>query len=296
MTAGDTESSSLYWINLLPVRLLVSCFIWFFLWAAPGLAQNQPQVQTLTGYLDPGEQEVYDLPNLKKNDVLYVYLARLSGNLDPLCAVADTKLDLKSFEKLSENMMRESQENHFQAFRDLLDSSFLAWDDDSGRGSDAALKLTVPADGDYRIMVTGYHQHLGPKNVGLTFGKYRLLIGINAPQVLSGQATPTTGPEIARLAQPAVLSLRIQEVKGDLTPQHNSTYYRLRTIDSGATLHVWVEATSGDLKPTLVLKNYGGKIIRADNLRGKHKMAHLYLGERPADLRVLPVAAGTQCP
>ncbi len=274
MNVDAAEFSSLFPIRLLPGRLWLSWFICFFLWVAPGLAQPLPQVQTLTGYLEPGEQEIYELPNLKKNDVLYVYMARLSGNLDPWCAVADSKFDPKSFEALSENVLQKSQENHFQAFRDLLDSSYLAWDDDGGQGSDAALKLKIPADGDYRLMVTGFHQHLGDQGSGLTFGQYRLLIGLNAPQVLTGQASPT-GRVIAKLAQPYELRLRVQEVQGNLTPPHDSTYYRLRTINPGSILHVWVQATSGDLKPTLVLKNYGGKIIRADNLQGKQDAAQL---------------------
>jgi len=273
MNADAAESSSLFPISLLTGRLLLSWLILLFLCTAPALAHSPPQVQVLTGYLDPGEQEVYDLPNLKKNDVLYVYMARLTGNLDPLGAVADAKLDLKSFEALSDDILKKSQENHFQAFRDLLDSSYLAWDDDSGRGSDAVLKLTVPADGDYRLMVTGFH-YWGRQGAGLTFGKYRLLIGINAPQVLSGKADPT-GQVIAKPAHPAELRLRVQEVQGDLTPEHNSTYYRLRTIDPGATLHLWVKATAGDLKPALALKNYGGKIIRADNLPGLKDVAQL---------------------
>jgi len=274
MRAGATESSCLFRIGLLPVRLALGLCIWFFLCSVPGLAQNPPQVQTVTGYLDPGEQEVYDLPNLKKDDTLYVYMARLSGNLDPLCAVADTKLDLKSFDARLENILRKSPENHFKAFRDLLDSSSLAWDDDSGQGSDAALKFTVPSDGDYKIMVTGVHQHFSRQGMGQTFGEYRLLIGINAPQVLSGQATPT-GQVIARLDQPAELRIRIQEVQGVLTPQHNSTFFRLRNIDRGAILYVRVQATSSNLKPVLVLKNYGGKIIRADNLQGLQDVAQL---------------------
>ncbi|MEJ2070434.1 MAG: hypothetical protein P8X58_08525 [Syntrophobacterales bacterium] len=274
MRAKAAESSSLFRNSLLPGRLALGLCIWFFLWAVPGLAQQSPRVQTLTGYLDAGEREIYDLPNLKKDDTLYVYMARVSGNLDPLCAVADTKLDLKSFEARLEAILRKPPKNHFQAFRHLLDSSFLVWDDDSGHGSDAALKLTIPADGDYQLIVTGVHQHLGGQGLGLTFGKYRLLIGINAPQVLSGQAAPT-GQAMAKLVQPPEFRLRIQEVQGALTPQHNSTYYRLREIDPGTILHVRVEATSGNLKPALVLNNYGGKIIRADNLQGLQDVAQL---------------------
>jgi hypothetical protein len=133
----------------------------------------------------------------------------------------------------------------------------MAWDDDGGRGSDAALEFKVPADGDYKIVVTGASQPAGRQVLDLTCGDYRLLSGLNSPQVLSGQATPT-GPVIARLDRLAELPVRIQEVTGDLTPQHKSTYFRLRNIDPGATLYVRVQITAGDLKPVLVLKNYGG--------------------------------------
>jgi hypothetical protein len=62
MRADATESSSLFRVSLLSVRLAFGLCIWFLLCSAPGLAQNPPQVQTFTGYLDPGEREVYDLP------------------------------------------------------------------------------------------------------------------------------------------------------------------------------------------------------------------------------------------
>lgn len=54
-------------------------------------ASPSGQVQEITGYLEPGEREVYHLPNLKRGDRLFVYMERLSGNLDPLFAVADSQ-------------------------------------------------------------------------------------------------------------------------------------------------------------------------------------------------------------
>jgi hypothetical protein len=266
MRADAPESSCLFRIGLLLLRLTFGSCIWLFL-CSPGFARKLPQIQTITGYLENGEQEVYDLPHLKKDDTLYVYMARLSGNLDPLVAVADSKFDLKSFDALLKRISSKSQENYFNAFRDLLNSYYLAWDDDGGHGSDAALKFTIPADGDYQIMVSGARQ-------ATTFGDYRLLIGINAPRVLSGRATPT-GQMIARRSKPSGSHIRIQKIQGVLTPQHNSTYFRLRNIDPGHVLYLQVRATSGNLKPVLILKNYGDKIIRADNLRGLKDVAQL---------------------
>ena len=126
MRTDATESSCRFRIGLLAAILLFGWCIWLVLGSSPGLAQSKPQVQTLTGSLEPGERKVYDLPNLKKNDTLSVYLARVSGNLDPLVAVADTKLDLKSFDAHLKITLQKSPENHFKAFRGLLDSSFLA--------------------------------------------------------------------------------------------------------------------------------------------------------------------------
>jgi hypothetical protein len=274
MRADAIESSCGFRIALLAVRLAIGLCICFFLGSAPGLAQSPPQVQTLTGHLDHGERQVYNLPNLKKNDTLYVYMTRLSGSLDPLLALAGSKLDLKSFDALLKIALPKSPKNHFKAFRGLLDSSFLAWDDDSGQGSDAALKFKLSADGNYKLMVAGASQPSGRQVLSQTFGDYRLLIGINAPQVLSGQATPS-GQVIARLEQPAELRIRIQEVKGVLTPQHNATYFRLRNIEPGTILYVRVQTTAGNLKPALFLKNYGDKIIRADNLSGRRDVAQL---------------------
>jgi hypothetical protein len=267
MRAQTTASSCLFRIGLRYGSLIVGLCICLFLSAAPGFAQSPPQIQALTGYLERGERKVYNLFHLKKGDTLYVYMARGSGNLDPLVAMADARLDLKSIESHLKSMEQQSPEHYFRAFRELLDSSFLAWDDDSGHWSDAALKIKIPADGDYQLMVTGAGQDL-------TFGGYRLLVGLNAPAVLAGKATPN-GQVIAKLNQPSELPVRIQEMQGSLTPQHNSTYYHLRNMDPGTTLYVRVQTTAGNLKPALVLKNYGGKIIREGNVLGLSKEARL---------------------
>jgi len=257
--------------TVLPLALLC---LWGGLPATPGHAQPTPRVQALTGYLNPGQREVYGLPNLKAGDTLSVYLQRRSGNLDPLFALADARFDLKAFDVRLAAILQQSPENHFEAFRNLLDSTYLAWDDDSGRGSDAALKFPVPADGDYKLVVAGSRQPVGRDVLGRTFGDYRLLIGINAPQVLTGQAAPT-GAIIARLDRPAGSPPQIQEVTGALTPQNNNTYFRLANLAPDTTLYVRVEATSGDLKPALTLRNYGNKALRVDNFGGRENVARL---------------------
>jgi hypothetical protein len=165
--------------------------------------QGEPppaQVQEIIGYLYPGEREVYDLPNLKRGDTLFVYMQHLSGNLDPLFAIADSRYNLNLFDERLRSLLQEEPENPFQAFKDLLNSFYLAWDDDSGQGTDATLQFPIPADGDYKIVVAGSRQPVGRKVVGQTFGGYRLVIGINAPQVLTGKAA-STGAILTRLEE-----------------------------------------------------------------------------------------------
>lgn len=243
--------------------------------AAAGQSAPPPgQVQVAYGYLYPGEREVYNLPNLKRGDTLYVSMEHTSGNLDPLFAIADSAYNLRLFDERFQSLLRQEPENPFQAFRDLLDSFYLAWDDDSGQGSNAALQFTIPADGDYKIVVAGARQPVGRKVMGLTFGGYRLAIGLNAPQVLSGKAV-STGAAIARLEEAPSARPRIQEIQGKLTPGDNTTLFRLANLDAHTTLYVRVEAVDGTFKPVLFLKNYGNKVLQVDNIDGIKKSAQL---------------------
>jgi hypothetical protein len=89
------------------------------------------------------------------------------------------------------------------------------------------------------------------------------------------QSPPQVQTLTGRLDKPAESHRRIQEIQGVLTPQHNSTYFRLRNMDPGAILYVRVQTTAGNLKPVLVLKNYGDRIIQADNVQGLRDVAKL---------------------
>jgi hypothetical protein len=214
------------------------------------------------------------LPNLKQGDRLYVYMEHVSGNLDPLIAVADSTFNLRLFDERLQGLLQQEPENPFQAFRDFLDSSYLAWDDDGGQGIECQVTVYHPPDGNYKIVVAGSRQPVGRKVMGVTFGGYRLAIGLNAPQVLTGKAV-STGAVIARLEEAPSARPRIQELTGKLTPEDNTTFFRLANLDAGTTLYVRVEATDGNLKPVLSLKNFGNKVMRVANLRGLQDTAQL---------------------
>ncbi|MFZ5447278.1 MAG: hypothetical protein ACOZFS_01375 [Thermodesulfobacteriota bacterium] len=260
--------------GLATARAVFICIGLILTLAAGGQGGASPQVQITTGYLYPGEREVYHLPDLKRGDTLYIYMQRLSGNLDPLFAVADGQFQMKMFDEQLNAKLQKTPHSPYSVFRDLLETFYLAWDDDSGQGSDAALKFSIPADGNYKIVVAGSRQPVGRQVTGQTFGAYRLLIGVNAPQVLTGQAT-STGAVLARLEVAPSARVRIQEITGTLTRENNATYFRLADLDPGATLYVRVEATSADLRPALTLRNYSNKVLRVDNWQQQRHVARL---------------------
>jgi hypothetical protein len=56
------------------------------------------QVQVMTKYLKRNDLHVYNLPNLKEGETLYVYVERISGNLDPYTGIAGFTFDPARFE------------------------------------------------------------------------------------------------------------------------------------------------------------------------------------------------------
>jgi hypothetical protein len=123
-------------------------------------AQTGPRVQEFTGTVDDGAEIVfYDLYGLHAGETIYAYAEAAASALDTYLAVGDID------------------------FNDVL-----AEDDDSGGGTNSALEYIIPADGDYSLAVTRYDE--------TSSGAYRLLIGIDEPEVLGGEAQPT-GDEVA---------------------------------------------------------------------------------------------------
>ena len=105
-----------------------------------------------------------------------------------------------------------------------------------------------------------------------SFGRYRLTIGVNASEVLTGKATPTgdrfTSVEMDKRH-------RVQEITSTLTPEKDHTFFPIRQLDPGDTLHVFVETTSGNLSPSLKLRDFGNKIVLTGNPSEETKSAQL---------------------
>jgi len=237
----------------------------------PANAQGPTAVQTLTGETGPGAGVVYNLPNLERGQTLYVYAQGISGNLDPLALLIEGDADQAA---VRANFASEVQQavadgrDPLEVIPEFADKTFLAWDDDSGHGLDATFQFKAPADGDYKLAVTS-----APS--AQTFGEFRLLLGLDVPAVLTGRAEPT-GDTIAILNQEeSLFNVAVQEKTGSLTEAKRSTFFTLRDVEAGDTLYATVEATSGDLAPTLTLENYGGKPLRTGNFSGKETTAAL---------------------
>ena len=264
--------SPYFWFTGLLFSIL--CVLVLNFSVAPAAAQERGKVQELTGTIEPGEIIIYDLPSLRQGQKLYVYATATSGNLDPIIFITDTDFHPDILEADFESAMDRAVQggiDPLEVIEEVRDQHALAWDDDSGGGLSAALTFVVPEDGDYRLVTGGALSIAG----GQTFGDYRILVGLTAPQVLEGEAA-ATGDTLAILNVNATPpGIGVQEITGTLNPDKKSTFLELVDFKGADTLYVYLEATSGDLVPTLVLANFANKPIRSSNLDGKSTQASL---------------------
>lgn len=251
-------------------------------------AQDEPKVQVLEGRIELGEVMHYQLPDLMAGDTLYAYMRNRSGNLNPLLALADGEVDLASLLPVFESELAALVEQSIgpvEAQEQVLAGIFLAADDNGGVDSDAAFEFLVLQDGDYVLLAAS-------TLTNQTFGDYELTVGINAPEVLSGEARPT-GHVIAILDEEASgVATAVQEITGTLTLAKPETFFTLNDIDEGDTLYAYIEATSGDLIPLVKLTDYGGGVLRNPNEIAQQPIASFqYTFEEPGEDFVLAVAS-----
>jgi hypothetical protein len=259
--------------NLLATALVSSLVITLILAAGvvPGHAQERESVQVLTQRIEAGDIHFYQLPDLHAGETLSIYVMGTSGNFDPFTALMDGGVDPSVLE---ESFFAETEqaiangEDPFVVLPQVASSLFIAWDDDSGGGYDAVFSKRIPEDGDYQLLVSSSP---GRK----TFGDYKLLIGINAPEVLTGDALPTDDG-IATLDRAASeIGVAVQETTGSVTVDRSSSFLTLNPIEAGDTLYIFLEATSGGLAPIIRLQDFGRKTLRTGNLSGEQRSATL---------------------
>jgi hypothetical protein len=257
------------------------CFgflIALFLILIPGkgvlFAQDEGEVQVENGVIRPGEFFWYELTGLEEGQTLSVNLRGTSGNLDPIMGLLGESGDPGGVQEQYQGAIQQAVvdgRDPMMAAQQAADEIFLIWDDDGGEGLAAQFSYVIPADGDYQLIITDAFTVLGQT----TSGDYELLIGLDAPQVVSGEATATDA-SIATLNREASSSgIVVEEIEATIGDDEQSDTFDLHEIRSGDTISILVEATSGDLKPTLTLLNYADKPVSAANMNGQESSAAL---------------------
>ncbi|QPC84275.1 hypothetical protein G4Y79_07850 [Phototrophicus methaneseepsis] len=122
-------------------------------------------VEHFEGAVEDDDGVYYDMFGLRAGQTVYIYAVGYD-DFDPYVAIGDIDFN-----------------------------EVLAFDDDGGEGTNAALSYEIPADGDYSIWIVGYEEG--------NFGDYLLMLGVDAPEVMTGEAEPT-GDEIAELYSVAI--------------------------------------------------------------------------------------------
>jgi hypothetical protein len=236
-------------------------------------AQEAPQTQEITGYLAPGQTDVFLVAGLEKGQILYALMENTSGNLDPILSILPADENLAATLESFKQAVTELAASSVQPLLDLpalRDQYALAWDDDSGPGYSAALQFTAPETGDYYLIASSSLSAAGRS----TAGGYRLLLGLDIPEVLEDSVEPT-GAVIAVQDQAVLASQLVQELAGSLGQEKPKLTIKLADLNPGDTLYVDLETTSGDLKPILFLRDYGLKPVRVSNLNGQGSSASL---------------------
>jgi Neurotransmitter-gated ion-channel ligand binding domain len=235
------------------------------------LALSVSSVEDLEGRIDPAGANFYKISNLQEGDTIYLYGRGTSGNFDPFVALGNSSVSasvLGADFEAEVNRTIEEGRDPLEAIPATAKKYFLAWDDDGGKGYDAEFKFKVPASDDYQLFVSS-------SPMRRTFGTYLLQLGINAPQVLTGQAKENTKGIAVLDKNLSEIGHAIQELNGTLTADKTSTIYDINPVSESDTIYAFIENIQGDLRPILILADYGNKTLRTGNWAGLEKNATL---------------------
>lgn len=229
-------------------------------------ARETRRVQEITGQVELKERPFYyTLPNLRKGQTLYVFMQGTSNSLDPFVALLKPGTDVTTLRQdylKEEKRLVDAGRDPLVVMPEVLSRFTLKWDDDSGPGYASVFTYHIPQDGDYQLLATSTLARP-------TFGNYRLLLGLNAPEVLTGRAQPAGDPIAVRHRLTRRYESKVEELFGAISPQERYRFYLLPKMRTGETLSVFVEATAGDLKPIVVLYDYGEKPLASANFQGR---------------------------
>jgi hypothetical protein len=130
------------------------------------------------------------------------------------------------------------------------------------------MEFTIPQNGDYSLIVIS-------SPFTQSFGDFQLVVGLNAPQVLSGASTRKGDSFVIPISPTETNRAAVQEITASVGKDESNQRHRLLPLEAEDTLYVFVETIAGDLIPQVVLLAYGEKPIRSANIAGSERQAAL---------------------
>jgi hypothetical protein len=223
------------------------------------------------GRISAGFLQRYRVTGLKEGQTLYVHARPTSGHLDPLVALLKPDANLEELANTRlEGLIKTLSRDHdpIAVTQQVFNRFTLAGNDDYEGHYYAAFSAKIPADGAYWLLI-------GSSLVRPSAGTYRLVVGIDEPDVLSGRPEGS-GPAFVLADKDAgQLDRGIVLVTGELTPAHTLRYYYLTTLPEQQTFYAYAEALTGDLKPVLTLLDYSDKPVAYGNFAATESRAVL---------------------
>ena len=225
------------------------------------VGMTEEKTQELRGYIEDGVGIVYTIKNLKKGDTLFLSMNHSSGNLDPLLGILREPEDLHNLRSEAMRLIKEPGLNLLEAANRFADNYFLAWDDDSGDGYNAALEYQVPSDGTYFLFAGSMltNQFVYTFDPQFTSGSFHLTIGLNAylPAI---RKLPADSDKLAIIDSTYVKPLHhIQLLDQRLSAQKHFTFLYLRNLRPGDMFSARLEGENDQPLPELFLGDIAGK-------------------------------------
>ncbi len=93
--------------------------------------------------------------------------------------------------------------------------------------------------------------------------------------MLGGEAEPNSEALASLDRETSPAGATVEEVAGTLSAAEPMQVYEFQDAQAGDIVYAWVESTSGDLRPSLILRNHADKPVSAANLNGEQDQATL---------------------
>lgn len=245
--------------------VVLLCTVCTILFVGTAQAQSDGEakrIQELRGSIRAGTgSETFLLTDLKKGQMLTVFVEGTSGDFDPFVALFDESIDRDTMvDEFNAEVATAVAENRdpLLVIPAFSDATFIAWNDDKPSSFASSFNVMIPADGNYQLFITS-------TPLQNTLGHYRVLVGLNAPEVADGNASPTGLPVAAFLRAGRDTEVAVQEITGELSADKRSFTYNLDQFLPEDTMYAYLESMTPGFRPKMELLAFGAKAIRNGN-------------------------------